>query len=146
MESGASAAALSAITGAPAESAIAAISYAVPLCAPGTVEIVYLTEKESENPAEYTARGCKGSSGEPIANPGKLCIFSGNAPGSFEPSWKNVKEAFATEPNGSVNEFSAVEGADIVYHTKGFSTGGAATVPTPGAFFADQLHWAVTAP
>jgi hypothetical protein len=140
--------------GAPQQEADGAISYNVPLCFESTqpgqkltnVEMVYLTETESETPPIYVGRGCGGSQDEAEALPGHLCVFEANGPGATEPLWKNFQPAKTTEPDGVINLNSAPQGARIVFRTKGFSEVGTGTIPAGGAYVVAGGAWAVTAP
>jgi hypothetical protein len=154
-ETGVWTASIGGTAGASQQEAGAAVSLQIPLCektpgvpteGPVTVEAEYLTEKVSENPAEYTALGCKGSQNEAEADPGKACIFTANGVGATEPHWKNAKFAHTSEPDGTESIFSAKQGFRLVFHTTGFNKEATGTIPAGGAYLVAGGPWAVTAP
>jgi hypothetical protein len=151
-ESGLWSASLGGPAGAPQQEAEGVASYPIPLCEkefppllPSGVEEVYLTEKESEEPFVYTARGCEESHG-PGAQPGHLCLFTGSGPGATEEVWKNVRFVKFEQPDGVQATASPVQGFRAVFHTKGFTEDGRGTIPAGGAYLAAGGAWAVTPP
>ena len=99
------------------------------------IEIHWFNETESEETIAAAEVGCPGTSGEPAAEPGKLCIFTGGSTGTQERNLKNIKGPNkplffkagslvenATEP-GIVGEF-------IGYRTAQFSTTPTSVVTT----------------
>jgi hypothetical protein len=141
--------------GAPQQESEGVASYAIPLClmepARHTgVEPVYLTEKESEEPSVYVARGCEETVGSsqvlPSAQPGHLCVFTAPGPGATEPLWKNAHFAKFEAYYGLQAFESPQQGFRAVFETIGFSKEGTGTIPAGGAYLAAGGAWAVTAP
>jgi hypothetical protein len=139
--------------GGPQAESDASISYNIHLCNEGIlpgenrtfVEMVYLTEAESEEPIKYVERGCEGNSNEAGAQPAHLCVFTANAAGATESVWKNAKFAKMTEPDAVENLFSGRFGARAVFRTTGFVATGKGTVPAAGSYLVAGGSWAVTA-
>jgi hypothetical protein len=139
--------------GAPQGEATGDMSFTPQLCgsaAAEKVEIVRMNEVESEEPVAAGAKGCPGTSGEPAANPGKLCVFQGGSTGTKESQWKNIKgpnkpvfikagsfTENATEP-GIVGEFIGWQSAQYSKVT--------ITTVTAATYLATGGSWALTAP
>jgi hypothetical protein len=140
--------------GAPQDEVDGVVSYQIPLCkinvvilSPAGVEAVYLTEAESELPFTYTARGCGGSANEAEAEPGHLCLFTANGPGSTEARWQNAHFRYMQEPDGVQSIASGTRGDRAVFVTTNFrETGPLGTVPAGGSYLVAGGPWAVTAP
>ena len=112
------------------------------------IEIHWFNETESEEPISAAEVGCPGTSGEPAAVPGKLCVFTGGSVGTQEKNFKNIKGPNkpiffkagalvenATEP-GIIGEF-------IGYRTAQF-TGPVTTVTTAPTQLNTGGAWALT--
>jgi hypothetical protein len=153
-ETGLWSASISEPAGAPQAESDGVISYNIPLCVESTqpgqkltnVEMVHLTEAESEIPPTYVGRGCNGSQSEAEAQPGHLCVFTANGVGATEPLWKNAKFVKMYEPDGVENLNSGTQGARVIFHTTGFNAIATGTVPAGGAYLVAGGAWAVTAP
>jgi hypothetical protein len=150
-QSGVWAASLSASAGGPQAEAEGVVSYPIPLCIKEPfhetgVEAVYLTEKESEEPHAYVARGCGGSQDEAEAEPGHLCVFTSGRTGATEPLWKNAKFREMDEPDGIPSVFSGQQGDRVVFQTSFFNKEGTGTILPGGAYLGAGGPWAVTAP
>jgi len=147
-ETGIWAASLSESAGGPQAQSEGVVSFQVPLCV-GTnagVESVYLTEKTSENPGEYTALGCLGNQNEAGAEPGRLCLFTANTVGGVESLWKNAKFVRMAEPDAVPSVNPGLQGARAVFQTTGFNKEAKGTIPAGGAYLVAGGPWAVTAP
>jgi hypothetical protein len=123
--------------------------------APSTLTLKYKNEAESLVPASP----CIGSTNEPVAVKGNLCVYRGLS-AAKEAADKNIIEpnaeiekTFAT-PNGeglksgeACNEESSHcnVAVMVIFRTEGFVEAGTGTVPAGGAYLNARGSWAVTA-
>jgi hypothetical protein len=141
METGAWAIQLTTAVKGPQVQAMGAISYEPQLC-PG--EVLTLTyENEAESEIVGSKPGCLGSTGEPIAEPGHLCVFTGGFKGIIEKEWKNVKFNSIRADNG--NEETATSGQVVIYRTTEFKETAPSLENLKASYMGAAGGWAATA-
>jgi hypothetical protein len=83
----------------------------------------YLNEKQVGEPGSVP--GCNGSTNEPEAEPGFLCVYTGEQalPGCLESEWKNAEFRSISDPNGNRLEgtTNVSYAVLVVFRTKEFT-------------------------
>jgi hypothetical protein len=125
----------------PQVQAMGAISYEPTLCPGEVLMLTYETEPESE--VVGSKPGCLGSTGEPIAEPGHLCVFTGGFKGAVEKEWKNVKFNGIRANNG--NEETAISGQVVIYRTTEFKETAPSLENLKASYMSAAGGWAATA-
>jgi hypothetical protein len=137
--------------GGPQTADLGAIDFRIPICLPeitppNEILFVWINEKESEEPIKAGEKGCPGTSGEPAAKPGFLCVFTGGGGGFEEKKWKNVKKPpTLAQAAGNEAPTAGQFGNFIVWKTGEYN----ATTPVTLAAAAQMTAmgpWAVTPP
>jgi hypothetical protein len=144
METGAWSTYISAASGNPQVQAMGAVSYPIELCPGETIEeskIHYENEPESE--VVGSQPGCLGSTEEPIAEPGNLCVFTGGFKGSVEKLWKDVKFFNIASNQGGI-KVAGASGQEVIFRTKQFGETKVEKL-TEEAYMSAGGGWAVTA-
>jgi hypothetical protein len=147
-ETGVYAATINVTKGGPQEQVSGTVSFPVPLCKKG-ITMIWLTEAQSESAGSVPQ--CLGSTDEPEAEEGYLCVFMGSSAGNEEnktQKWQNASFHSFAEPNGTTvfNGGALSEsniGALVVFRTNTFAEGPPLTVAANASATAGG-GWGVT--
>ncbi len=125
---------------------IGVVSYPIPLNPHYKVTAVYRNEAQTNEPEAP----CLGSAEEPGAEPGFLCIYSGEAFGEKESEWENAEFFGFQSPGGrttsGLESKGGILGESIVFRSKEFNEEAPILHIKAQAYLNTGGSWAVTSP
>jgi hypothetical protein len=139
METGTWWANIDAPAGSPQVETAGVVSYPIALCETEEIKLVYCNEPCSEVIGLMV--GCLGGPGEPIAEPGYLCVFTGEFKGTIEKQWKNAKFLEITSAVGINNQSY---GQEVIFRTSEFGESAPVKLKNE-AYLGTGGGWAATA-